>query len=208
MTIPYRKGTKQFLIEMHGLRGVDRIHAIKFVDWLPQHHAPPFIALFESINETADAGDVNFHAIDLATLDDLHPRLGDGTRPVHINADRAQRVKADDAGIETLLAACNKFGSTGLEPGGVHPPVRVPDCCEALPVSRIAPDHPVLQKFVDRHSVQHRIGRNRMDALPLLHSALLHKVSSSRSESAERRLHLLLAPDVTAAPRCNKMPFA
>src|SRR6478752_2312721 len=128
----------------------DRVHAVLFIDRLPQHDTPASVALFEKIVEPPGAEHVAQHALDLGALRDRHLGLRDRAVSGQVDGDAAEEMQDADTLGPGLLADFDELVAGALRPGRHHAAVRMPDGAEALPVAGIAPDRPVLQQFTDQ----------------------------------------------------------
>ena len=133
--------------------GGDRRQAVDLVDRLAQDQAPAAIAAGQEVVEAAGADDVAEHIVDADALGDRHLRLGDRAVAGDVDRRAAEEVQDADAAVPALLADTDEFLVGALPPGRHHAAVLVPDGAEAIPVSGVAPDRPVLDQFADLAAV-------------------------------------------------------
>jgi hypothetical protein len=62
-------------------------------------------------------------------------------------------MQADNPSIKPLAATGDEIRSIRLKPGCIHTAIVVPDGGKPIPIARIAPEHPILQKFMDGQPV-------------------------------------------------------
>ncbi len=86
-------------------------------------------------------------------LRDRHLCLADGAITDDIAGRPPQEVNDPHALIEAFLSRLDELGAGRLKPGGGHPTVLVPTLREALPVTAVAEDHPVLYNLAYRELV-------------------------------------------------------
>src|SRR5260370_37358798 len=100
-----------------------------------------------------------------------------------------------DASVPALAADADEFVAAALEPGRHHAAVVVPDRAEALPVARVAPHGPVLDKLADREPIL---------PLRLSHWVRLRPArlgSSYAQAQAERDRRAAMAAQIRRVPR-------
>ena len=168
--------TSQLLTVERELRGgVHRIESILLVDRLPPHDAPATGPFLEEVVEAPRARDVDQHSVDRAALEDGHLRLRDRPIAHHVAGEAAEGVEDVHARLEAFTADRDEFAGRPLEPGGRHPPVRMPHGGEPFPIPGVAPQDPVLHGLTDRQLVGCQVARHRR--APARGSRFLHRHS-------------------------------
>ena len=117
----------------------------------------PRHASSQEIVETAGAHDVDLEAVHLRALIDRHLGLRDRAVANDVAGEAAQEVKNADAALEPGAADLDELLRGTLKPRRRHPAIVVPDGREALPVSGIAPQRPVLDHFSNRELVSSQV---------------------------------------------------
>jgi hypothetical protein len=79
--------------------------------------------------------------------------LRDRAVALSLDGRAAEEVNDADAAFETGSARFLKLGRWPLKPRRRHPGAVVPDGREALPVARVAPEHPVVDDLDDREAI-------------------------------------------------------
>ena len=127
---------QQFLIERQQLSRIHRVHAILFVNRLPEHDAPAIVSLLEEIVKAPGADHVAENIVHQRALIDGHLGLRDGSRTFDVHRECALKVQNVDAAIEAFLADANEFVGRSLEPGGHHVAVVMPHGAKPFPIAR------------------------------------------------------------------------
>src|SRR5262245_17778008 len=149
MAIAEREAFEQRLIKHDACRGIDGGDAVFFVDRLAQHDPPPSLALFQKIIEAAGANNVGQLALDLAALRNRHLGLRDRPRTGKVDGDATEEVQNAHTFVPTFLRDADELLKRALKPGCHHDAVGMPDRPETLPVTGVAPNHPIFQELPD-----------------------------------------------------------
>src|SRR5689334_16453643 len=103
------------------------------------------MALFQKVVESTGADDVGPFTFDLAALRDRHLGLRNRALTVEVNRNAAEKMEDAHPLVPPLLRHSNEVLKRTLKPGRHHDAVGMPYRSEALPITGIAPHHPVFQ---------------------------------------------------------------
>src|SRR6185312_6112397 len=85
----------------------------------------------------------------------------DRSLAVDVDREPAEEVQDADAALEPFAADADELGGRALKPRCHHEAVVVPHGGEALPVTRVAPQDPVLDQLADQQTV---VGHTAVDS--------------------------------------------
>src|SRR3989338_1481340 len=154
MAIAFRKTRQERRVEGEHGGWIDWIESVLLINRLPADDRPAALPLLEKIIETSHAHDVDEDAVNRGALIDGHARLRDGAMAGHVAGPSAERMQNHDAPVEALPADFDEILGGPLKPRGRHPALGMPHRGEALPVSGVAPQDPVVDRVANRPSVR------------------------------------------------------
>src|SRR5436190_15670042 len=97
MPVTLREPAEQLRVQPKRCCRIDRIHAVFFINRLPQGQSPSSGTLLEEIVKTAGADDVAEHLVHERALRNRHLGLGHGAPGGYFNRHAAQKVEDADA---------------------------------------------------------------------------------------------------------------